>query len=229
VKRRRQPAEIRGGTGSTPNAHARRAETATLRQRFETEVLPLHPLVHRWAIRRTANRTDADDLVQETFIRAFRGFAGLGQGANVRGWMYRIFSNALIDEYRRSRRRPAPLEPGGLEERATAGGLPVDESAEGATLRRLAEDDLRGAFGSLPPPLRTAVWLAAQGFTYREIAEMLAVSVGTVKSRVHRGRVALSRAWTSSERGEELQLTGSVLRLHPSESFSGTYVPGPTC
>lgn len=180
------------------------APLETLRRRFESEVLPLRPLVHRWAIRRTGNPTDADDLVQETFMRAFRGFAGFRQGTNLRGWMYRILSNAHIDEYRRGSRRPAPLEPERLEERAAAGGAaPVGESAEGAALRRLPDDDLRRALGSVPRRFRTAVWLAAVGFTYREIAGMLGVPIGTVMSRLHRGRAALSRAWPSSERREE--------------------------
>jgi RNA polymerase sigma-70 factor (ECF subfamily) len=182
----------------------------TLRRRFESEVLPLRPLVHRWAIRRTANPTDADDLVQETFLRAFRGFPGFREGTNLRGWMYRILSNAHITEYRRGRRRPAPVEPEVLEERVAAGGAAsVGESAEGAALRRLLDKDVRRALGSVPRRYRAAVWLAAEGFSYREIAGMLGVPIGTVMSRLHRGRAALSRAWTSSE-AEGGTTTGSV-------------------
>ena len=182
------------------------AEVA-LRERFERDVVPLLPGLYAAALRLTRDRADAEDLVQEVALRAYRGFSGFRDGSNLKAWVYRILTNAFINEYRRRQRRPSTVPEEDVPEWSLfdrlgeAGAAP---SAEREVLERLPDEEVRRALEDLPEAYRLAVLLAdVEGFTYREIAEMLDVPIGTVMSRLHRGRKTLQKAlWeTMEERG----------------------------
>jgi RNA polymerase sigma-70 factor (ECF subfamily) len=148
----------------------------------------------------TRNPADADDLVQETYLKAYRGFGGFQEGSNLKAWMYRILTNTYINSYRAKQRRPDETELDEVEDLylyRRLGGL------EAASLGRSAEDELMDTFGEaevkqaledLPETFRMAVLLAdVEGFSYKEIAEILDIPIGTVMSRLHRGRKALQK------------------------------------
>ena len=178
------------------------------RERFERDVLPLLPSLYGAALRMTRNPADAEDLVQETYLRAFRGFAGFTEGTNLKAWLYRILTNGFINSYRKKQREPQVVEgPDDLEEwylYDRLGGQRVEESAEEEVLDRIPDEAVKRALESLPENFRIPVLLAdVEGFSYKEIAEIMDTPIGTVMSRLHRGRKALERAlWdTARERG----------------------------
>ncbi|MGH9295720.1 MAG: sigma-70 family RNA polymerase sigma factor, partial [Acidimicrobiales bacterium] len=153
------------------------------------------------ALRMTRNPADAEDLVQETYLKAYRGYGTFKEGTNLKAWLYRILTNTFINAYRARRRHPeeADLEEvedfylfrrlGGLE--AAAAG----RSTEDEVLERFTDDEVKQALESLPESFRMAVLLAdVEGFSYKEIAEITEVPIGTVMSRLHRGRRALEKA-----------------------------------
>jgi RNA polymerase sigma-70 factor, ECF subfamily len=182
-------------------------EDPALKERFEREVIPLIPSLYSAALRLTRNPTDAEDLVQETYLRAYRGFAGFREGTNLRAWMYRILTNTFINSYRKRQREPVTV-PGDetpdwylFEKLGEAG---AEASAEAEVLERIPDEDVQAALEALPENFRMAVLLAdVEGFSYKEIADILGIPIGTVMSRLHRGRKALQRAlWdTVKERG----------------------------
>ena len=152
-------------------------------------------------MRMTRNPADAEDLLQETFLRAYRGFPKFTEGTNLRAWLYRILTNTYINIYRAKQRRPEQTDLDEVEDLylyRRLGGL------EAASLGRSAEDELmdlfteaevKDAVESLPENYRVAVLLAdVEGFAYKEIAEMLDIPIGTVMSRLHRGRKALQKS-----------------------------------
>jgi RNA polymerase sigma-70 factor (ECF subfamily) len=167
---------------------------------FVEQAMPYMDSLYSAALRLTRNPSDAEDLVQETYLRAYRGFAGFEQGTNLRAWLYRILTNTFINSYRSKKRRPDESELdevedlylyrrlGGLEA-ATAG-----RSAEDELLDWFTESEVKDAVEALPEQFRMAVLLAdVEGFSYKEIADILDVPIGTVMSRLHRGRKALQR------------------------------------
>lgn len=167
---------------------------------FSEQAMPLMDSLYGAAMRMTRNKADAEDLVQETYLKAYRGFGGFEQGTNLKAWLYRILTNTYINIYRKKQRRPdetdlAEVEDlylyrrlGGLEA-ATAG-----RSAEEELLDLFAESEVKEAMESLPDNFRIAVLLAdVEGFAYKEIAEILDIPIGTVMSRLHRGRKALQK------------------------------------
>jgi RNA polymerase sigma-70 factor (ECF subfamily) len=182
-------------------------EDPALRARFERDVVPLLPNLYSAALRLTRNPSDAEDLVQEAYLRAYRGFGGFEEGTNLRAWMYRILTNTFINAYRKKQREPITVQDDEIEDwylydRLGASG--VEASAESEVLDRLPDEDVQRALEALPEGFRMAVLLAdVEGFSYKEIAEILAVPIGTVMSRLHRGRKALQKAlWeTVRERG----------------------------
>jgi RNA polymerase sigma-70 factor, ECF subfamily len=193
---------------------ARRSEAATtaedpaLRERFDREVMPLLSSLYPAALRMTRNPADAEDLVQETFLRAYRGFAGFQEGTNLKAWLYRILTNSFINTYRKKQREPVTVEgPDDLDEWYLfdrLGARHVEPSAETEVLDTIPDEDVKRALESLPEGFRLAVLLAdVEGFSYKEIAEMMGIPIGTVMSRLHRGRKALEKAlWeTAKERG----------------------------
>jgi RNA polymerase sigma-70 factor (ECF subfamily) len=182
-------------------------EDPALRERFEQEVLPLLPNLYGAALRMTRNPQDAEDLVQETYLRAYRGFGGFREGTNLRAWMYRILTNTFINAYRKKQREPITVPEDDTPDwylYDKLGGAGAEASAESEVLEQLPDEDVQRALEDLPEAFRMAVLLAdVEGFSYKEIAEILDVPIGTVMSRLHRGRKALQKAlWeTVRERG----------------------------
>ena len=153
-------------------------------ERFEREALPHLRQLYATAYRLTRNVADAEDLVQETYLRAFRAFEAYTPGTNIRAWLFTILYRARTDSYRKASRSPRTLEL-------------VDEPGVEAPQEALArgQEDIARALGDLPEAFRTAVLLRdVQDFSYDEIARMLAVPIGTVMSRIHRGRALLRQA-----------------------------------
>jgi RNA polymerase sigma-70 factor (ECF subfamily) len=184
------------------------AEDPALRERFERDVLPMLPSLYGAALRMTRNPADAEDLVQDTYLRAFRGFASFREGTNLKAWLYRILTNSFINTYRKRQREPQTVEgPDDLDEWYLfdrLGARNVEGSAEDQVLEQLPDDEVKGALESLPENFRLPVLLAdVEGFSYKEIAEIMDTPIGTVMSRLHRGRKALEKAlWdTAKERG----------------------------
>ena len=183
-------------------------EDPALRERFDRDVMPLLSSLYPAALRMTRNPADAEDLVQETFLRAYRGFAGFQEGTNLKAWLYRILTNSFINTYRKKQREPVTVEgPDDIDEWYLfdrLGARHVEPSAEAEVLDTIPDEDVKRALESLPEGFRLAVLLAdVEGFSYKEIAEMMDIPIGTVMSRLHRGRKALEKAlWeTAKERG----------------------------
>ena len=152
------------------------------------------------ARRMTRNQADAEDLVQETYLKAYRAFGSFEEGTNLRAWLYRILTNTYINTYRARQRRPIETDVEDVEELYLYHRLADDtgtmsRSAEDEALSRITDVDLKEALESLPDVFRMAVLLAdVEGFSYAEIAEITEVPKGTVMSRIHRGRKALEKA-----------------------------------
>jgi RNA polymerase sigma-70 factor (ECF subfamily) len=171
-----------------------------LNERFERDAIPLLREMYAAAVRLTRNPTDAEDLLQETYLRAYRGFGGFEEGTNLRAWLYRILTNAFINTYRKRQREPQMVSEDELEEwylYEKLGGEGAEASAEAQVLESLPDEDVQEALAGLPEQFRLAVLLAdVEGFSYKEIAEILDIPIGTVMSRLHRGRRALEkRLW----------------------------------
>jgi RNA polymerase sigma-70 factor (ECF subfamily) len=174
--------------------------------RFEDDVTPLLPQLYSAALRLTRNPADAEDLVQETLLRAFRGYGGFKAGTNLRAWLYRILTNTFINRYRQQARQPAEVELGELEDmylyRRLGQEAGAARSAEEEALERFVDEDIKAAVEALPENFRIPVLLAdVEGFSYKEIARIMGVPIGTVMSRLHRGRKGLQKAlWEITER-----------------------------
>jgi len=155
----------------------------------------------------TGDRTLAEDLVQETYLRAYRGFSGFREGTNLRAWVYRILTNTFINSYRKKQREPVTVPDDDTSDwylYDKLGASNVEASAESEVLEKIPDEDVQRALEDLPEGFRMAVLLAdIEGFSYKEIAEIMDVPIGTVMSRLHRGRKALQKAlWeTVRERG----------------------------
>jgi RNA polymerase sigma-70 factor (ECF subfamily) len=152
------------------------------------------------ALRMTRNPADAEDLVQETYLKAYRAFGSFQEGTNLKAWLYRILTNTFINSYRARRRRPEQTELDDVEDLylyRRLGGLEAvsaGRSAEEEVLEHFTDGDVKEAVESLPEQFRMAVLLAdVEGFSYKEIADILDVPIGTVMSRLHRGRKALQK------------------------------------
>jgi RNA polymerase sigma-70 factor (ECF subfamily) len=152
------------------------------------------------ALRMTRNPSDAEDLVQETYLKAFRAFGTFQEGTNLKAWLYKILTNTFINAYRSKKRRPEESQIEDVEDlylyRRLGGleGASAGRSAEEEVLDHFPESEVKEAVESLPEQFRMAVLLAdVEGFSYKEIAEILDVPIGTVMSRLHRGRRALEK------------------------------------
>jgi len=184
-------------SNAQPEADARRiAEEARNRVRFEEEVLQLSDQVYRVARRLVSTREEAEDLVQETYARAFRSWRSYTPGTNLRAWLFRILTNLNIDRGRRQQRAPdmQPMEEGDyyLYNRLEESG-PADD--EMRVVERLSQDSIVGALSSVPHNYRDVVVLVDIGdFSYGDAAQILDIPIGTVMSRLHRGRRILKQA-----------------------------------
>ena len=170
------------------------------------------------ALRMTRNPADAEDLVQETYLKAYRAFGTFQAGTNLKAWLYKILTTTFINSYRSRKRRPEQTELDDVEDLylyRRLGGLEAaaaGRSAEEEVLEHFTESDVKRAIEALPEQFRMAVLLAdVEGFSYKEIAEILDVPIGTVMSRLHRGRKALQKALFDfgMERGLVAPLTES--------------------
>ena len=164
--------------------------------RFERDAMPLLDLLYSAAMRLTHNPQDAEDLVQDTFAKAYASFHQYQDGTNLKAWMYRILTNTFINSYRKKQREPLQSDADGVEdwqlvraEAHTSRGL---RSAETEALDHLPDSDVKKALQELPSDFRMAVYLAdVEGFAYKEIAEIMDTPIGTVMSRLNRGRSML--------------------------------------
>jgi RNA polymerase sigma-70 factor (ECF subfamily) len=168
---------------------------------FERDALPLAPQLYGAAVRMTRNPANAEDLVQETFLKAYRAYGTFEEGTNLKAWLFRILTNTFINNYRRDTRRPQETDLGELEDLYLFRRLARETSATSSTsaedqlLEGLVEEDIKQAIESLPENFRMVVLLAdLEGFSYKEIADILDIPIGTVMSRLHRGRKALQVA-----------------------------------
>ena len=171
------------------------------RSAFADLAMEYMPALYSAALRMTRNPSDAEDLVQDTFLKAYRAFDRFEEGTNLKAWLYKILTNTFINNYRAAKRRPEKADVEDVEDLylyhrlddlATAG---TGRSAEEELLDRITDDDVKRAIDSLPEAFRIAVLLAdVEGFSYKEIADITDVPIGTVMSRIHRGRRALQKA-----------------------------------
>jgi len=152
------------------------------------------------ALRMTRNPADAEDLVQETYLKAYRAFESFEEGTNLKAWLFRILTNTFINRYRQQKRRPDETDLDDVEDfylYRRLGGIDearISKSAEDTLLELFTDDEVKEALESLPESFRMAVLLAdVEGFAYKEIAEILDIPIGTVMSRLHRGRKALQK------------------------------------
>jgi RNA polymerase sigma-70 factor, ECF subfamily len=152
------------------------------------------------ALRMTRSPSDAEDLVQETYLKAYRAFGSFKEGTNLKAWLYRILTNTFINSYRARKRRPEQTDIDDVEDLylyRRLGGLEAvsaGRSAEEEVLEHFTEGEVKAAVEALPEQFRMAVLLAdVEGFSYKEIAEILDIPIGTVMSRLHRGRKALQK------------------------------------
>lgn len=175
------------------------SETLQKQRLFEEQALPLLDQLYGGAMRLTRNPQDAEDLIQETYLKAFSNFDSFKQGTNLKAWLYRIMTNTYINSYRKAKRRPVESSADELSDfhlYTTSGhdstGL---ESAEVEALKQMPDSEISEAMNDLPEDYRMVVYYSdVVGLAYKEIAEVMGTPLGTVMSRLHRGRKLLRAA-----------------------------------
>lgn len=181
-------------------------ETTDLRREFEAEAMPHMSALYSFALRLTRDADDAADLVQDTFLKAFRFFDKFERGTNCKAWLFRILKNSYINTFRKSSKAPDTVEYDVIEDfYETIRDSSVETSVvEEQVFHNALDDEVAKAVDSLPEEFRTVVILCdIEGFTYEEIAEFIDCPIGTVRSRLHRARklLAAQLATYAKERG----------------------------
>ena len=203
-----RPAEVDSGLMSTPTPDTSAETSPDPRALFEEQAIPFLDQLYGAALRMTRNPADAQDLVQETFVKAYAAFGQFEQGTNLKAWLYRILTNTFINTYRKKQRDPykgtiSDMEDWQLGEAESATAM-SSRSAEAEAIDHLPDSAVKDALQSIPEDFRLAVYFAdVEGFSYQEIADIMKTPVGTVMSRLHRGRRLLRGLLTeyAAERG----------------------------
>jgi RNA polymerase sigma-70 factor (ECF subfamily) len=186
------------------------------RDLFEEQAIPFMDQLYAAAMRMTRNPSDAADLVQDTFVKAFAAFGQFQQGTNLKAWLYRILTNTFINNYRKSQRSPYQGTIDELEDWQLGGAESITQgrstrSAEVEAIDHLPDSDVKDALQSIPEDFRMAVYFAdVEGFSYQEIADIMKTPVGTVMSRLHRGRRMLRELLAGYARDRGIAVSGGT-------------------
>lgn len=182
---------------------------------FEQQAIPFMDQLYAAAMRMTRNPSDASDLVQDTFVKAFAAFAQFQQGTNLKAWMYRILTNTFINNYRKNQRHPYQGTIDELEDWQLGGAESITQgrstrSAEAEAIDHLPDSTVKDALQAIPEDFRMAVYFAdVEGFSYQEIADIMKTPVGTVMSRLHRGRRMLRDLLSEYATDRGIKTTGT--------------------
>lgn len=174
-----------------------KSEGLAKRRAFEAEALPHMDALYRTALRMTKNQSDAEDLVQEAMVKAYRFWDKFELGSNCRAWLFKIMTNIFINNYRSKSRTPVSVNVDDIDDNFLYGQLAdmaPGEDPEKALFAKIFDDDVKKAIEELPDDFRLVVVLSfLEGFSYQEIADIADLQLGTVKSRLHRGRKLLQK------------------------------------